>query len=112
MSQQLPLLIKEKLNFYINYKKWRDNLQRLHQDYRTNIKLVHVERNDEYKLCYHNNLIVFIKTQWNDTYFMVKYMFQGSIHSFINLKETNHRLPKKYVYSSGKDSPYGYQALY
>lgn len=116
MTQELPQLIKEKLNFYIYFKSWRMSIKRLNSEYKIHISKL------EYRMppptgwkrtyiCWmqENNPICEIKGKINHIEEPYITRLIGNFTRTMPITQYKiYSLRKKYYYSSGKMNPNGY----
>lgn len=100
---QLPKLVKEKIQIYMNYQKWREQITLVHNQYKD---LVEVDYNydNEYTFLYYK-----VRTKIRPTYYLraiiphYHMQHRRNIGIFSSLSHYLHdiRVPSNYVYSSG-----------
>jgi hypothetical protein len=110
----LPLLIREKVEFYYDRQEWLDKIKLMHQQYKKYVKLTDCQfaNNSTFVTWvmqhyeWHPRL-PFLPLDGTEAFRMV----EGHIHQFNKLKglKTEWSLPDRYYYSSGLNDPSGYK---
>jgi hypothetical protein len=111
----LPLLIKEKVEFYYNRQVWLINAKIMHREYNEKVKIMYSYYENYVKwrvydkentvevdkiICYISDSI------YENLYFRPRLYIRQFTHY---LKSRCTILPKKYVYTSGLNDPQGYK---
>lgn len=113
---QIPLLVREKVQFYYYWDQWHQRITNLHKEYMKKviiqdsfgeIFLLWVMKDPKYASiirCLYTENIYVAKSE-DDTYIGPRC---GYIKNFIVNKAASEEIPKKYCYSSGLNNPKGY----
>jgi hypothetical protein len=114
----LPLLIKEKVEFYYNRQVWLINTKIMHKEYNDRVKITnsYYENYVTWRVYDKENtvevdkIICYISDSiYENLYFIPRlYIRQFKYHSN-NSQYIWTRLPKRYVYTSGLNDPSGYK---
>jgi hypothetical protein len=111
----LPLLIREKVEFYYYFDKWKDLIKIMHHQYYEKLQIFDGEYGF-YTIDWRNNPVPFYKIGYANTICNIA----GRSHRYKYIKEFYDRkgrfvndpvamLPEKYYYSSGLNDPTGYK---
>lgn len=103
---QLPKLIEDKIQDYIDNNNWKEKIRTLHQEYVTKIIIVKPWFDEAECLCYEEDINASRTITYVDTKDTIA--INNQIRNFINgrlikLKSINH------YYSSGLNNPFAYK---
>jgi hypothetical protein len=114
--EELPLLIKEKVEYYYYFDKWKDSIKIMHNQYKEKLQIFD-DRHGLHTIDWRNSPHPLILTGYANTicniagrshrrYTQIKEFYDRK-RRFVNYAIA--RLPLKYHYSSGLNDPTGYK---
>ncbi|MEX0595501.1 MAG: hypothetical protein WD512_03295 [Candidatus Paceibacterota bacterium] len=121
MLEELPLLIREKVEYYCNRQVWLNKIKLMHKEYMNQVK---VFENPIYpESLFFNNVSWKIKNSRDDFFYVCDLSSSGriyhnkpSIYRFVDASSTGNKmvvaaneLSKYFYYSSGLNNPTGYK---
>ena len=113
---QIPLLVREKVQFYLHQyyqQRWSEQMKKVNEHYQYSVKEKH------HNIAYGggSTLLYYSPIDYNEELPLeiwsisprLGYYFQkGYIYSFIKYAQKNIKRPQKYYYSSGYNNPNGF----